>query len=97
MQNLTAYVSILEKARTWDGGRGVCRIVVGPNVRRLAESEAHLIRLTADTCDLLVSEIEDPENTPEQYRIMIVLQGKRAQLIEFAEIMISLTVTPSAR
>ena len=97
MENLTAYISILESARAWNGGRGVCRIVVGPSPRRMSESEAHLIRLTADTCDLLVSEVEDPENTPEQYRIMILLQGKRAQMIEFAEIMISLTVTPSAR
>lgn len=97
MERMAAYVNILELATAWRPGRGVCRLVVGPSARADAEREAHFIRLTADNCDMLVSEIADPENTADRYRIMIVLNGNRAQMIEFAQIMISLTASPSAR
>lgn len=97
MERMAAYVNILESAQAWKPGRGVCRLVIGPSARVDAEREAHLVRLTADNCDMLVSEVEDPENTPERYRIMVILNGNRSQMIEFAEIMISLTASPSAR
>lgn len=97
MERMAAYVNILESATAWKPGRGVCRLVIGPSPRAEAEKEAHFVRLTADTCDMLVSEIGDPENTPERYRIMVILNGNRSQMIEFAQIMISLTASPSAR
>jgi hypothetical protein len=96
MEKLAAYQNILDAAQGWGPGRAACRLVIGPNQRRDSEKEAHLIRLTADTCDLIFTEIEDPENTPDQFRILVILNGRRDQLVEFAGIMISVQ-TPSAR
>lgn len=96
MRRLEAYANILESAKAWKPGRGVCRLLLGPNEAE-AKREAELVRVTANTCDLLVSEIEDPESTPTGYRIMFLLNGSKAQMIEFASIMISLTVGPRAR
>ena len=96
MRRLEAYGNVLEGAKKWAGGRGVCRLLLGPN-KVEAQREAELVRITADACDLRFSDVEDPESTPENYRLMFLLNGTKAQMIEFASIMISLTASPSAR
>lgn len=84
MQRVQGYEGIQGAAAEYDdGARAMARLRFGPDPVEVIQLELDLIEAAACSAGLLISTITDPENTPEAYGVIVLLNGTARQLREF--------------
>lgn len=68
--------------------RSIARLGIGPDPVAVVINELALISTHAAATGLVTSVLDDPENTPEAYRVLVLLNGTTAQMKAFSAAMV---------